>query len=245
MNRVLVRPSGYPTSMSLTSGSTCLHCLLVHARVAHHVGGGKVTHHKRILPTLDCINHLQEVMKVKVQRIWQFNMPCTQSTSVRNERECLAYRLANTFSAHLWLEVVGGDLGRGHHQSVLTIKRLLNPTIEEERDMSILLRFYIVGRGEEGGKGELPNLMNLFLGERALLELVVCLYWVHIFSRIPLYWCVPLLTNCHNIFPSIVDRQVTINSLPLAGTGTAALYSIWRAQLHHFVYKIPNNAQCS
>lgn len=89
MNRVLVRPSGYPSSLSLTSGSTCLHRLLVHTRVAHHVGGGKVAHHKRILPTLDCINHLQEVMKVKVQRLWQFNMPCTQSTSVRNERDCL------------------------------------------------------------------------------------------------------------------------------------------------------------
>ena len=156
MNWVHVRLSGYPTSMSLTSGSTCLHRLLVHTRVAHHVGGSKVAHHKRILPTLDCINHLQEVMKVKVQRLWQFNMPCTQSTSVRNERDCLAHRLANTFSAHLWLEIVGGDLGGGHHQSVLTIKWLLNPTIEEERDMSILLRFYIVGRGEEGGKGELP-----------------------------------------------------------------------------------------
>ena len=69
MNWVHVRLSGYPTSMSLTSGSTCLHRLLVHTRVAHHVGGSKVAHHKRILPTLDCINHLQEVMKVKVQAI--------------------------------------------------------------------------------------------------------------------------------------------------------------------------------
>lgn len=116
--------------------------------------------------------------------------------------------------------------------------------------MSILLRFYIVGRGEEGGKGELPNLMNLFRGERALLELVVCLYWVHVLSRIPLYWCVPLCTNCHNIFPSIVDRQLSTPSLWQAQAqlhsspsgrhsytllhlgGTAALFSIWRAQLH-------------
>ena len=41
------------------------------------------------------------------------------------------------------------------------------------------------------------------------------------------------------MFPSIVDSQLTINSLPLAGTGTTALFFLVRAQLHHFVYKIP------
>ena len=56
------------------------------------------------------------------------------------------HSLSDSVSAHLWLEVIGRDLGGGNHQPVLSVEWLLLTTVEEESDVGILLCLW---RGEE------------------------------------------------------------------------------------------------
>jgi hypothetical protein len=43
--------------------------------------------------------------------------------------------------AHLWFQIVGRNLGRGHQQAIFPGKRLFHAAIEEVGDVSIFLGF--------------------------------------------------------------------------------------------------------
>ena len=53
--------------------------------------------------------------------------------------DTLGHLLANTLSAHLRIKVVGSDLGRRNHVAHFTGKLLFDSTVEEERDVRVLL----------------------------------------------------------------------------------------------------------
>lgn len=55
--------------------------------------------------------------------------------------QTLGHLLTNTGSAHLGVEVVGGNAGRGNHITLLTRELLLDTTVEEERNVGVLLSF--------------------------------------------------------------------------------------------------------
>ena len=48
--------------------------------------------------------------------------------------------VGDTLYTHAWLLVIGRNLGRGDHMALLIFELLLNTTVEEERDVRILLR---------------------------------------------------------------------------------------------------------
>ena len=48
--------------------------------------------------------------------------------------------LGNSTGTHLWLQVIGRDLWRRHHNSVLAWPRLLDTAVEEEGHVCVLLR---------------------------------------------------------------------------------------------------------
>lgn len=55
-------------------------------------------------------------------------------------RNALGHAVGDGGSAHLGVEVVGGDLGRGDHVAVLARELLLDAAIEEEGDVGVLFR---------------------------------------------------------------------------------------------------------
>lgn len=60
---------------------------------------------------------------------------------VLSGRNSLGHLHTNFMGVHFRLEIVGGDLGGGHHLSVLKVKLLFRATIEKEGHVGVLFGF--------------------------------------------------------------------------------------------------------
>ena len=78
--------------------------------------------------------------------VWRSEV--AHDTLIRLGLDDLCDLLGNTLDTHLRVLVVGGNLRRRDHVALFVVELLLDTTVEEERDMRILLRFWMGVRND-------------------------------------------------------------------------------------------------